>query len=105
MDINNPKFVFTTMDLDTHPAYVDNRKTRYAKNIIKYNQGKGRNGVPKGVLGNEACFNITAPIPKNIQFKIWSTAPASPMNYYGTMYNRFFVPYWTATVVVPNRCL
>jgi len=102
MDINNPKFVFTTMDLDTHPAYVDNRKTRYAKNIIKYNQGKGRNGVPKSVLGNEACFNITAPIQKNIQFKIWSTAPASPMIYYGTMYNRFFVPYWTATVGVPT---
>jgi len=102
MDINNPKFVFTTMDLDTHPAYVDNRRTRYAKNIIKYNQEKGRNGSVKSLLGNEFCFNITPPIQKNIQFKIWSTAPTLPLLYYGVLKNRFNVPYWVRTVGAPT---
>lgn len=101
MDKDDSKFIFSTMDLDSDPRFVPHRRTRYAKNIIKYNQGKGKNLSVKPLLGNEFCFAIDAPQAQNAKFNISVTTTNSPPLVYLTILDSFGNPIFPNTGGTP----
>jgi hypothetical protein len=101
MDKDDSKYIFSTMDLDSDPRFVEHRRTRYAKNIIKYNQGKGKNFSVKPLLGNELCFTIAAPQAQNAKFNISVKETSTPPKAYLTILDSFGNPIFPNTAGTP----